>query len=69
MFHLSNLHLKFYRIIRNKDRCTHRKEKKPNEANSPEAIHNREIYDQVDKNSGYQELGELSQPTIYEKIK
>ena len=69
IFHLSNLHLKFYRIIRNTDRCTHRKEKKQNEASSPEAIHNREIYDQVETNSGYQELGELSQPTIYEKIK
>lgn len=49
------LTFKIYRIIRNTDRCRHRKEKKPHAANSPEAIHNREIYDQVEKNSGYQE--------------
>ena len=69
IFHVPNLHLKSYRIIRNTDRCRHRKVKKLHEANSPEAIHNREICDQVETNSGYQELGELSQPTIYEKIK
>ena len=63
------LTFKFYRKIRNTDRCRHRKEKTPHESSSPEAIHNREIYDEVEKNAGYQELGELSQPTIYEKIK
>ena len=59
----------FYRIIRSTDRCRHREEKKLHEASSPKAIQNREIYDQVEKTSGYQELGELSKPTIYEKIK
>ena len=69
IIHLSNVHLQFYRIIRNTDRCRHRKEKKPHEASSPKAIHNREINDKEVENFGYQELGELSKPKSYENIK
>ena len=46
------------------------KQRKQNEASFPKtSLARGEIYDQVEEMGGYQELGEVSKQTIYEKIK
>ena len=60
----------FDRMIRHTECCRHRKQRKPNEASFPKTSHAPgEIYDQVKENAVYQELGEVSKQTFYEKIK
>ena len=57
-------------MIINTDVCYHRKQRKQNKPTVPEITPNRgEIYVPVDDNSFYQELGELSKPAVYEKLK
>lgn len=59
----------FDRVIRNTAASRHRQASKQNEAGFPKTVHSPgEIYDQVGENSAYQELGELSKPTVYEKL-
>ena len=59
----------FDRMIRNSAASRHRQASKQNEASFPKTVHAPgEIYDQVGENSAYQELGELSKPTVYEKL-
>ena len=59
----------FDRVIRNTAANRHRLANKQNEASFPKTVHAPgEIYDQVGDNSAYQEIGELSKPTVYENI-
>ena len=56
-------------MIRNTAASRHRQASKKNEASYPKTVHAPgEISDQVGENSAYQELGELSKPTVYEKL-
>lgn len=70
---MSYIYLKrtlYDRLSRNTACCKHRKERKQNEAGFPRTSYaTGETSGQVEDNSGYQELGELSKPTIYEKLK
>nr|XP_022307021.1 uncharacterized protein LOC111113213 [Crassostrea virginica] len=57
-------------MIRKTESCRRHNQRKQNEASFPKTSHaSGEIYDQVEENAVYQELGEVSKPTIYEKIK
>nr|XP_022306982.1 multiple epidermal growth factor-like domains protein 10 isoform X2 [Crassostrea virginica] len=57
------------RMVRNTAASRHRQASKQNEASFSKTDHTPgEIYEQVGENSAYQELGELSKPTIYENI-
>ena len=57
-------------MIRQTESCRRHNQRKQNEASFPKTSHaSGEIYDQVEENAVYQELGEVSKPTIYEKIK
>ena len=57
-------------MIRNTECPRRHKKRQQNEASFPKtSIAKGEIYDQVVENGGYQELGEVSKPTIYGKIK
>ncbi|XP_078330338.1 uncharacterized protein LOC111113187 [Crassostrea virginica] len=57
------------RVIRNTAASRHRQASKQNEASFPKTGNTPgAIYDQVGYNSAYQELGELSKPTVYENI-
>ena len=48
----------FYRLIRNRDVCNHRNQRKQTEASAPNATYDPgEINSQPERNSGYQELG------------
>lgn len=59
----------FYRMIRNTGCCRLLKQEKQKTASSPKATHDPgEIYDQIEENSNFEELGEVSKPTVYEKI-
>ena len=63
-------HTLFYRIIRKTDCCDSQKQRKQNEAIFHKTSHAPgEIYDQVQDNVRYQELGEVSKHAINEKIK
>ncbi|XP_078328380.1 uncharacterized protein LOC144623708 [Crassostrea virginica] len=57
------------RLSRNTACWRHREEIQQEESGLPKASHNpREIYDQVEKTSDYQELGDVSKPTLYETL-
>ncbi|XP_078328344.1 uncharacterized protein LOC111113178 isoform X2 [Crassostrea virginica] len=57
------------RLIGKTAACRHREASKQNEASFPKTDHaHGEIYDHVGNNSAYQELGELSKPTVYETL-
>ena len=59
----------FDRMIRNTAASRHHQASKQIEASFPKTVHAQgEIYDQVGANSAYEELGELSKPTVYEKL-
>lgn len=59
----------FDRVIRNAAASRHRQASKQNEAGFVKTVHPPgDIYDQVGENSAYQELGELSKPTVYETL-
>ena len=57
-------------MVRNTDCYRHSKQRKQNEDSfSKEICNSGGIYDQVEENnSGYQELNEVSKPTVYEKM-
>ena len=56
--------------MRNRDVCNHRKQRKQTEASDPKATYDPgEMYSQAEENSGYQELGELSKPPLYDQLK
>ena len=56
-------------MVRNTAASRHRQASKQNEASFSKTDHTPgEIYEQVGENSAYQELGELSKPTVYENI-
>ena len=59
----------FDRLIGKTAACRHREASKQIEASFPKTdpAHG-EIYDHVGNNSAYQELGELSKPTVYETL-
>ena len=57
-------------MIRKTAVCRHREASEQNEASFPKTDHAPgEIYEQGGENSAYQELGELSKPTVYENSK
>lgn len=59
----------FFRMIRNTGCCRLLKQEKQKAASSLKANQNSgEIYDQIEENTNYQELGEVSKPTVYETI-
>ena len=56
-------------MIRNTAASRHRQASKQNEASFPKTGNTPgAIYDQVGYNPAYQELGEVSKPTVYENI-
>ena len=62
-------HTLFDRLSRYTACWGHREGEKQTESGFLKASHSPgEIYDQADKNSEYQELGELSKPTLYETL-
>ena len=59
----------FDRVIRNTAASRHRQASKQNDASFPKTVHAPgDIYDQVGENSAYQDLEELSKPTVYEQL-
>ena len=59
----------FDRLSRNTACRRHCEEIQQEESGLPIASHSpREIYDQVEKTSDYQELGDVSKPTLYETL-
>ncbi|XP_062605893.1 multiple epidermal growth factor-like domains protein 10 isoform X2 [Saccostrea cucullata] len=57
-----------FRSYRNKRNKRKNHKEKNTKVNSQENILNTEIYDKVEDNAGYQELGQLSQPSHYDKL-
>ena len=56
-------------MVRNTDCYRHSKQRKQNKDSfSKEICDSEGIYDEVKENLGYQELKEVSEPTIYEKM-
>ena len=68
-FYVSKSTIVFGRMTRKTDCVRLWKKRKLTRVRSPKIDHDTgENYDQVEENSGYQEIGDMSKPTFYENM-